>query len=230
MISKKKIKRRKNDLELEQMDKLTAYLTETIESHASWQRLESYAKENRVPIMEPVSMQFMLTLLQMRKPEHILEVGTAIGYSAMRMAATLPHAKITTIEKNNDMIDIAAENIAARSMTGQIEQLEGDAADVMAALSTDGEKYDFIFIDAAKGQYEHYFRLADQLLSAEGVIVCDNILFRGYVSGTNVAEEKRFQKLTAKLQAFNASLVADDSYKTSLVPIGDGMSISVKLA
>lgn len=211
------------------MDKLQSYLTDTLENHESWHDLETYAKENRVPIMDPVSTQFLLTLQQMRQPKQILEIGTAIGYSSMRMAATLPDAKITTIEKNDTMISIATENIALRSMGEQIKILEGDAADVMTALIEEKASYDFIFIDAAKGQYESYFRLADQLLCPDGVIVCDNILFRGFVSGTNIPTEKRFERLATKLQAFNRFLVDDTSYKTSIVPIGDGMSISVRM-
>lgn len=210
------------------MDELTKYLTDTLPVNTSWVELEKYAARHHVPIMDQVSMHFVLTILQMRQPAAILEVGTAIGYSSMRMAAELPHATITTIEKEAEMVEQAKNNFKTYSYQQQINVLQGDGLDVMKDLANQGSSYDCVFIDAAKGKYESFFELANDIISPKGIIICDNILFRGYVAGTDYPEQKRLQKLTEKLRRFNRSLLEDERYKTSIMPIGDGVSLSVK--
>lgn len=210
------------------MDKLTAYLEQTLPQDEKWLELETYAKENHIPIMESVSMHFLLTLLKMYQPKEILEIGTAIGYSALRIADTLPDARITTMEKDSQMKEIAIRNVKHHSASNQIQILYGDAVQLMEEVQLEGKRYDFIFIDAAKGQYERFFNLADSLLNKEGIIICDNILFRGYVAETVQPAHKRFEKLALKLQSFNEKLMQDIRYKTTIIPIGDGLSLSVR--
>lgn len=210
------------------MNELTKYLTETLPVDTKWSELERYAAKHNIPIMDQVSMHFVLTLLQMRQPETVLEVGTAIGYSSMRIASELPHAVIDTVEKDESMVAIANDNIKSYDYNQQITVLHGDGLEVMNDLVAKDSSYDCIFIDAAKGKYNQFFELADALLSPNGIIVCDNILFRGYVAGTTSPEKKRLQKLTNKLREFNHSLLENDRYKTSIIPIGDGVSLSVK--
>lgn len=210
------------------MDELTKYLTDTLPRDTGWSDLEKYAARHQVPIMDQVSMHFVLTILQMYQPAAILEVGTAIGYSSMRMAEELPLASITTIEKEARMVEEAKTNIQIHHYQQQIDVLQGDGLDVMKALILQGSSYDCVFIDAAKGKYESFFRLANELISPNGVIICDNILFRGYVAGTDHPEKQRLQKIADKLRRFNRSLLDDERYKTSIIPIGDGVSLSVK--
>lgn len=210
------------------MDELTNYLTETLPVDTKWSELEKYADKHNVPIMDKVSMHFVLTLLQMHQPASILEVGTAIGYSSMRIANELPHAVVDTIEKDEEMVAKSKNNIQSYNYQQQITVMQGDGVEVMKDLLAKGLSYDCIFIDAAKGKYETFFELADELLSPQGIILCDNILFRGYVAGTTYPEKKRLQKLTDKLRQFNYSLLENDRYKTSIIPIGDGVSLSVK--
>src|SRR5699024_10413775 len=188
----------------------------------------AYAKENRVPIMESVSMHFLLTVLHMHQPKKILEVGTAIGYSALRMADALPSTWITTLERNETMLEIAGAYIDQSPFKERVEMIQGDALETMEKLQQEEQKYDFIFIDAAKGKYEQFFTIADQLLHPNGIILCDNILFRGFVAETNEPDQKRFKKLAEKLRDFNAQLMQNKAYHTSIIPLGDGLSLSVK--
>lgn len=210
------------------MDKLTTYLKSIIPRQPEWEELERYAKEHHVPIMEPVSMHFLLTLLDIHRPKQILEVGTAIGYSALRMADALSNVQITTIEKNEEIKKIAYQNVHESTSANRINIMHGEALDIMKQLRQTGQSYDFVFIDAAKGQYEHYFSLADELLNSRGLIICDNVLFRGYVAETKLPEQRRFEKIADKLRDFNKKLMQNEQYNTTIIPIGDGLSLSVK--
>lgn len=211
------------------MDHLTSYLVDTLPKRQAWMlELEEYAKEHRVPIMEPVSMNFLTQLIYMHKPASILEVGTAIGYSALRMHAVNPTGKILTIEKNETMCHTAIQNVKRMQKETDIEVVEADALEYMEKLVHNKAKFDFIFIDAAKAQYKRFFNLADQLIHRHGVIVCDNVLFKGYVADATKSDNARLQKMAKKIRDFNCWLMQNEAYQTSLVPIGDGMTISMK--
>lgn len=211
------------------MDNETAYLIDTLPKREKWMLdLESYAKQNRVPIMEPISMNFLTQLVCIHKPESILEIGTAIGYSALRMHQVNPEARIVTIEKNEKMCHTARRNIKQLQKESQIEVISADALVHMQELVANEEKFDFIFIDAAKAQYKHFFILAEQLIHRHGMIVCDNVLFKGYVADEEKSDNPRLQKIANKISDFNKWLVEQEDYLTSIVPIGDGMTISIK--
>lgn len=212
------------------MNKLEHYLMNHLSGYKEdFQKLEQFAEAHRVPIMEPVSMNFLTQLVRMKQPKTILEIGTAIGYSALRMLDMHQTAQITTIEKNKDMYDIAIKNIEQFDQAAHVSIKHGDALEVIEQLVKEEMSYDFIFIDAAKAQYQRYFEAVQPLTKSRTWIVCDNILFKGYVTGESVVEHKRIQQLTKKIQAFNAWLIEQPDYHTSIIPIGDGVSISVRV-
>lgn len=211
------------------MNNVGKYLQQTIPEGKQWAySLEKYAKKNNIPIMDPVSMNFLNQLILMRTPASILEIGTAIGYSALRMHDVLPNATIVSIEKNEAMFDIAKENVAKYKRLNTIELIHGDALIEIDKLMKANRKFDFIFIDAAKVQYKRFFSAIQPLINEQGVVVCDNVLFRGYVIHENNEITPRLQRIANKLKEFNQWLVNQHAFNTSIIPIGDGISISVK--
>ncbi len=189
-------------------------------------KIESYAKEHNVPIMELVGIETMLQLLRLFQPQAILEIGTAIGYSAIRMAKTLPNSRIITIEREQERYEKALENIQNEKLDKQIKVLFGDALELEEQVK-ELAPFDCIFIDAAKGQYSRFFQLYSQYLSQNGVVFSDNVLFRGLVAKDNL-EEKRYQGIVSKLKQYNSELMTNEEYDTLILPIGDGIAISRK--
>jgi predicted O-methyltransferase YrrM len=188
--------------------------------------LEAYAAEHVVPIMELIGIETLLQLLRLQQPQKILEVGTAIGYSTLRMAYTLPATKIVTIERNAQRAAVAKEYFIKADMQSRIELIQGDALEVKDQVSKNGP-YDFIFIDAAKGQYRRFFELFSPLLSENGVILTDNVLFKGLVCVEEI-ENKRRRQLVQKIRDFNHWIMNHPEYDTIIIPVGDGMAISKK--
>lgn len=211
------------------MDKISQYLFEHIPSRDTFfLQLEQFAKENRIPIMDPVSIHFLTQLVRVKKPNSILELGTAIGYSALRMHEAYPLTTITTIERNEEMYKIAIQNLKRTNKSDVVQVVLGDAFDVIEQLKAEEKKFDFIFIDAAKGQYERFFTEVQSLLEDDGMIVCDNVLFKGLVVDESKLDNNRLQKIAKKVRQFNEWLVAQENFHTTIIPIGDGLSISVK--
>ncbi len=200
-------------------------------------KLEKYAKEENVPIIRKETASFLKTFLKVLKPKNILELGSAIGYSAILMGFnTDEDTKIYTIENYEKRIPIAKENINKAGFENKIILLEGDAIEKMQELEsvfnnpTDiDKKFDFVFIDAAKGSYKEYFLEAEKMLSKKGVIICDNVLQNGDVAVSRFAVERRDRTIHSRMREFLYEIKNNDSYETSIVPIGDGLSISVKL-
>ncbi len=204
------------------------YLNQILPEQALWEKeLIAYAKDNHVPIIEPISMNFITNLIKLVKPKNILEVGTAIGYSALSMHHAYPEAKITTLERDPEMILKAKENIANYSLNNHINLISEDALISLPKLINQKETYDFIFIDAAKGQYKNFFEYAMKLQNNSGVILTDNVLFKGYVTG-KLTDHKRFQKLGEKINTYNRWLMENEKYDTSIIPVGDGIAFSIK--
>ncbi|MBB6177924.1 putative O-methyltransferase YrrM [Anoxybacillus tengchongensis] len=189
--------------------------------------MEQYAREHGVPIMDALSIETMLHILKLIQPMRILEIGTAIGYSAIRMAKALPNAKIVTIERDEERYKQARMYTEQTNTKKQITLLFGDALDI----NDEVKKYapfDVLFIDAAKGQYRRFFELYEPMLSEKGIIITDNVLFKGLVATNEPIEQKRIRQLMKKIRAYNEWLVAHPSYETIIIPIGDGMAISRK--
>jgi predicted O-methyltransferase YrrM len=190
------------------------------------QEMERYAKEERVPIMELLGMETLLQLLRMHQPDTILEIGTAIGYSAIRMAAAVPKSTIVTIERDKERYDKALYFIGKANKQEQIHVLFGDAFEVTEEIQSRAP-YDMIFIDAAKGQYQKFFELFEPYLSENGIIISDNVLFKGYVAEAEEAiETKRIRSLTAKIKKYNEWLMSHPKFHTMILPIGDGIAIT----
>lgn len=188
--------------------------------------LEHHAIEHGVPIMELAGIEVMLQLLRIQQPEKILEVGTAIGYSALRMAYTVPAANIVTIERDEARSQIAETYFNKAGVGERIVLIKGDALEVEEKVKAFAP-YDAIFIDAAKGQYRRFFELYASSLSEGGVIVTDNVLFKGLVCVEEI-ESKRVRQLVQKIRDFNNWLMNHPDYDTVIIPVGDGVAISKK--
>ncbi len=206
--------------------KLLSYLLKQIpERKPFFKEMEQYARKHAVPIMDLYSMQTVLVLLNMFRPKKILEIGTAIGYSALRMADAT-NAKIVTIERDDNRYEMAKANIALENKEGQITLIKGDAFEVFHEVSAVAP-FDCLFIDAAKGQYQKFFETYTPLLTDHSLVITDNVLFKGYVIG-NEGENKRLHKLGEKIDRYNNWLIHHPDYQTVILPVGDGIAISVK--
>lgn len=182
------------------------------------QELREYAKENHVPIIDEEVKQFLSFYLNTLKPHKILELGTAIGYSSIWMSQIKGVQELHTVEIRPEMFSLAKGNIE-RANCKNICQFQGDAADY---LDQTQEMYDFIFIDAAKGQYPFYFKKALQCLEKNGVIAFDNILFRGMISNQALVKRRKIT-IVKRLRKLLAELKLDQDYEKTLIPLGDGL-------
>ncbi len=184
--------------------------------------LRKFAEKENVPIMKLESKEFLKSLLAIKRPKSILEIGTAIGYSSL-VFDKYSDAKITTIELSEDMAHIAQENFNKYNV--DINLINDNAEKALTKLN---QGFDFVFIDANKSNYKFYFDYVDKnLLNNGGVIVADNILFRGEVCNDDLVEKRKIT-IVKRLRNFLAYITSRDDYKTSIIPIGDGISISIK--
>ncbi len=187
---------------------------------------EAHAAREQVPIIRKETASLLQTLIVMNQPKRILEVGTATGYSALCMSACMPEdAQLTTIEKYEKRIPIAKENFRRAGMEEKITLLEGDAANILRELVG---PYDFIFMDAAKGQYLHFLPEVLRLLAKGGVLVTDNVLQDGTLLESRFVIPRRDRTIHARMRDYLYELKHHPQLVTSVVPIGDGITISVK--
>jgi predicted O-methyltransferase YrrM len=193
------------------------------EKRSMMQSLYKQAKEDRVPILLDEAAKVIDSWLFLLKPDRILEVGAAVGYSAIRMALVSPNSKIDTIEKDPERAREARSNIQQFELVGQIVLHEGDALELIPEMT---EEYDLVFIDAAKGQYGRFFEDSIKLIRPGGVVICDNMLFHGFVEAEEVP--KRYRTMIKKLKAFHETLRNHPDLETRILSIDDGISISVK--
>lgn len=208
-------------------EKLHSYIENLIQSRDPlFLEMETYAREHHVPIMELSGIETMLQVLRIQNPQKILEVGTAIGYSGLRMASAVPEAHIVTIERDAERYQIAEEFIKRSGKTEQITIIKGDALEVQDRVQELGP-YDAVFIDAAKGQYKKFFEMYSAFLQKDGILITDNVLFKGLVCETEI-ESKRTRNLVKKIDDFNRWLMGHPDYHTVILPVGDGVAISKK--
>lgn len=186
--------------------------------------LELYAKQYHVPIIEPEVAQFLRIQLNILRPKKILEIGTAIGYSSLVMAEILEDCKITSIEKDEDMFVLANNNIDRSPYKDKINIIWGDAVEVLPFLE---QKYDLIFIDAAKGQYIEFLKWAMKLLNPAGLIISDNVLYKGMVASDRLVNRRKIT-IVKRLREFLKYINKIDGYISSIVPIGDGVALTYK--
>ena len=188
--------------------------------------LELQAKKDRVPIIRREMQSFLKVLLQIKKPAKILEVGTAVGFSALLMARyTSEETHITTIEKYEKRIPIAKENFQAANMQHRITLLEGDALEILKSID---ESFDFIFMDAAKGQYIHFYPEVMRLLEPGGILVSDNVLQEGDLIESHFAVERRNRTIYKRMWDYLYTLKHDERLETAILPVGDGAAVSIK--
>lgn len=191
------------------------------------EKIEEEALASYVPIIRKEMQSFLKVLLLIKKPVRILEVGTAVGFSAILMSEYMPeNGQITTIEKYEKRIPIARENFRRARKENCITLLEGDALEIMKELSG---PYDLIFMDAAKGQYINYMPEAIRLLSEEGVLVSDNVLQDGEIIESRFAVERRNRTIHSRMREYLYELKHDERLETAIIPLGDGVAVSRKL-
>ena len=188
--------------------------------------IEKEALETFVPIIRKEMQSFMKVLLAIQKPLNILEVGTAVGFSALLMSEYAPEeCRITTIEKYEKRIPIAKANFRRAGKEDKITLLEGDALEILKGLE---EKYDFIFMDAAKAQYINYMPEVIRLLEKGGVLVSDNVLQDGDIIESRFAVERRNRTIHSRMREYLYRLKHEEQLLTSIIPLGDGVAISTK--
>ncbi|GAX90312.1 O-methyltransferase [Effusibacillus lacus] len=190
-------------------------------------RMEQRAEELYIPILDLETSQLLRVLLRLFNPERILEVGSAIGYSAIVMAQSCK-ASILTIEQDSDRAEEALRNIQAAGFCNRIQLLKGDAFDLLPAMRPGSEEaFDVVFLDAAKGQYPHFLELVLPLLRCGGILFSDNVFFQGLVAGPEHVKHK-LRTIVMRLREYNQILVDHPQLETAFVPLGDGLAISVK--
>lgn len=188
--------------------------------------IKEYAREQHVPIMEDEGISHLTALLVKQHPKQILEIGAAIGFSALKMAKALPDARIDTIERDELRFEKAVEFIRNASCEDRIRVFHADALEMELAELAKG--YDAIFIDAAKGQYERFFEKYEVLLNNGGVIYCDNMHMHG-MSAVPLSEiPKRKRTMIRNLRTFKERMLAHADYETELLEIGDGIMVCTK--
>lgn len=190
------------------------------------EKIEQEARETDVPVVRREMQSLLKVLVMLGKPRRILEVGTAVGFSALLMSEYAPGGcHITTIENYAKRIPIARENFRRAGKEDRITLIEGDAAEVLKELD---DPYDFIFMDAAKGQYIHYLPDVLRLLAPGGCLVSDNVMQDGDVIRSRFAVERRDRTIHARMREYLYELKHNGALVTSIIPLGDGAAVSVK--
>lgn len=185
------------------------------------------AVDESVPIMRPETKEFLKTQLLIKKPISILEIGTAVGYSSLFMSQFVSkQARITTIELDESRADIAETNIQSMNKTKVITVLRGDAAKVLKTLNDDF--YDFVFVDAAKGQYINYFEDVLRVTKRDGLIISDNILQNGEIIESHFVVEKRNRTIHDRMREYVYALFNDDRVESAVLTVADGIGVTVK--
>ena len=188
--------------------------------------IEQEALDSFVPIIRKETQSFLKVMMLMNRPARVLEVGTAVGFSAILMSEYLPEGShITTIENYEKRIPIARNNFKRAGKEEQITLIEGDALEVMKTLEG---PYDFIFMDATKGQYIHYMPEAVRLLSDGGILMSDNVLQDGDIIESRFAVERRNRTIHSRMRDYLYELKHSDVLETSIIPLGDGVALSIK--
>ena len=187
-------------------------------------RIKSYAKDNNVPIMTDDGIDFLMDYIKKNKIRRILEVGTAIGYSAIMMCSVHKDVVVTTIERDETRYLEAIKNIKSVNYDNRINLIYNDAIDVKIK-----EKFDLVFIDAAKAQNIKFFEKFDLNLNSSGVIITDNMNFHGLVNkDENEIKSRNLKQLVRKINDYKEFLINNKMYDTTFLDVGDGIAISIK--
>ena len=190
-------------------------------------RLYCYAKENNIPVMRETTRELIKVNLLITKPSNVLEIGTAVGYSSLYMSKYLKDgAGITTIELDEDRYNMAVDNIRRFGKENVINAICGDATEVLKTLETGN--FDFVFVDAAKGQYINYLEDVLRILKKGGLMISDNVLQDGEIMESHFVVEKRNRTIHDRMREFLYTITNDERLETAILSVGDGVAISVK--
>lgn len=208
-------------------ERMTAYINSLNPGNTGiLDQIEREALDTYVPIIRREMQSFLKFLLKAHRPVRILEVGTAVGFSAILMSEYAPEdCRITTIEKYGKRIPIARENFVRAGKADRITLLEGDAMEILKGLEG---TYDFIFMDAAKGQYIYYLPELLRILESGGLLVSDNVLQDGDIIESRFAVERRNRTIHARMREYLYTLTHCEELTTSILPLGDGVTVSVR--
>lgn len=192
--------------------------------HTNLKKIKEYAKENNVPIMQDAGIDYLTTFIISHQIKDVLEIGTAIGYSAIMMALCAPKLKITSIERDQERYLEAVKNVKKFKLEDRITLLYRDALDTRIS-----EKYDMIFIDAAKGQNINFFKKFEGNLRDGGFIITDNMFFHGYIyKDEKEIKSKNLRALVRKIKDYHVFLADNKDYHTKIYKVGDGIAVSEK--
>lgn len=208
-------------------DYIEEYLYENLKEKSDFlTSLEKEALENHIPIISPEVGQFLRFLIKLNNPKRVLEVGTAIGFSGLVMLdASKDIEKLVTIEKREDLAEIALKNMEEANEKKRVELKVGDALEVLKSMD---DTFDFVFIDAAKGHYGEYFEEIKKMITPKGVIVCDNVLYKGMVANDDLVLRRK-KTIVKRLRNFIKEVTYLDDYESTLIPMGDGLLVIARL-
>ncbi|KJU70658.1 O-methyltransferase [Clostridium baratii] len=205
-------------------DYMEEYLRGLIgENKGILKEIEDFAKENGVPIVQKEAGKFLEFMVSMKRPLKILELGTAIGYSSILMYnAAKTNPDIVTIERSQEMIKLAKENLKKFNLEDKITIKEGDCLEILENLD---EAFDLIFMDAGKGHYNHFLPHCLRLLKQDGIIIADNVLFRGMVPSDDLVKRRKIT-IVKRMRTYLDMVSNDENLITSVIPMGDGIAIT----
>ena len=205
-------------------DYMESYIRDLIpEKQGVLKELRDFAESNSVPIVQKETANLLEFFMSLKKPERVLELGTAIGYSAILMADTSNRkAIIDTVERDPNMILMAKENVKRYDYDKNINIIEGDCLEVLEKLQN---QYDIIFMDAGKGHYNHFLPHCLRLLKSDGIIIADNVLFRGMVASKELVKRRKIT-IVKRMRSYLELVSKDETLITSVLPMGDGIALT----
>lgn len=205
-------------------DYMEQYIRELIpQNEGILKELEDYAKGNGVPIIQKETAKFLEFMISTKAPKTILELGTAIGYSAILMSmASGRNSNIVTVERDKNMIEVAKENLKKYDFEKEIDIKEGDCLEILEKLEG---SFDIIFMDAGKGHYNHFLPHCLRLLKDDGIIIADNVLFRGMVASKELVKRRKIT-IVKRMRNYLELVSKDENLITSVIPMGDGIAVT----
>ncbi len=187
--------------------------------------LEEFAEKNLVPIVQKETSKFLQFMITLKKPRKILELGTAIGYSSILMSLTSGNTvHITTIERDENMVNIARNNIKKMNLDSNINVVQGECLEMLENLD---DKYDMIFMDAGKGHYGNFLPHCLRMLKDDGVIIADNVLFRGMVANKELVKRRKIT-IVKRMKSYLDIVSKDKDLVTTVLPMGDGIALTIR--
>lgn len=190
--------------------------------------LRQYAEENHIPIVDPEVGNLLAFMVKLMKPDAVLEIGTAIGCSTLHMSRAMgENGHITTLELTEERHAKALEYFARAGVASKITALCGDARELVPQLAANGQQYDMIFMDAAKGQYHEFLAAADKMLKPGGLLVADNVLLNGWVVDLQYPRHRQ-KTMVLRMRDFLESFKTSEKFDCTLIPLGDGVAMIQK--